>query len=134
MSPLTQFSSPAYLTDFTPENAKLWSTDYVSKHVTRESENPQVSQFYNEVTSSWTETPARADITWVAFPNSVRVREGSDARRWRRADERHEQDEYCEWSVQRNENGKIVRVVFTAEGPEVGLKLPFLGYVSWADS
>lgn len=120
MGRLTQFSPPAYLTDFTPENAKRWSTDYVSKHITMESERDQVSQFYNEVTSSWTETPKRADITWVAFPNRVLDEEGSDVRRWRRSDVRGEQDEYCEWCVQRNESGKIVRVVFTAEGPEVG--------------
>lgn len=120
MGRLTQFSLPAYLTDFTPENAKRWSTDYVSKHITTESERDQVSQFYNEVTSSWTETPKRADITRVAFLNRVLDEEGSDVRRWRRSDVRGEQDEYCEWCVQHNESGKIVRVVFTAEGPEVG--------------
>lgn len=130
MSPLTQFSSPAYLTDFTPENAKRWSTEYVSLRITREANVPGVSQFYNELTSNWTETPERADITWVAFPNRVRNEEGSDVRRWRRADAKGEQDEYCEWTVQRNENGKIVRVVFTAEGPEVSSELPCLGYKS----
>lgn len=129
MSPLTQFSSPAYLTDFTPENAKRWSTEYVSERITHESKIPDVSQFYNEVTSNWPETPTRADITWVAFPNSVLDIEGSNVRRWRRADERGEQDEYCEWSVQRNESGKIVRVVFTAEGPEVSLNPPCLEYI-----
>lgn len=129
MSPLTQFSPPAYLTDFTLENAKLWSTDYVNVRMTIESQLPQVSQFYNEVTSDYTETPTRRDITWVAFPNAISVSSGSNRERWRRADEsRGVQDEYCEWSVQRNGEGGIVKVVFTAEGPEVGAKLCYLGY------
>ena len=28
------------------------------------------------------------------------------------------QDEYCEWSVTRNADGKITKVMFTTEGPE----------------
>ena len=28
------------------------------------------------------------------------------------------QDEYCEWSVARNADGKITKVMFTTEGPE----------------
>ncbi|KAL0631393.1 hypothetical protein Q9L58_009748 [Maublancomyces gigas] len=115
MNPLTQFSSPAYLTDFTPENAKRWSTDFISRHLTLESQRPQVSQFYNEVTDSWPGTRTPVDIIWAAFPNSV---QGSGKRRWILADERGTQDEYCEWSVLRNDSGKITRVIFTAEGPE----------------
>ncbi|KAH0604214.1 uncharacterized protein H6S33_007245 [Morchella sextelata] len=118
MSPLTHFSSPAFLTDFTPKNAKRWSTEYVSAQITAQVERPEISQFYNELTSSWTETPTQASITWVAFPNNVAISEGSDRARWRRADLRGVQDEYCEWTVQRNEKNEIVRVVFTAEGPE----------------
>lgn len=29
-----------------------------------------------------------------------------------------QQDEYCEWSVTKNDSGKITRVTFTCEGPE----------------
>lgn len=126
MSPLTQFSSPAYLNDFTPENAKRWSTEYVSQRLTVESQGPDVSQFYNEVTDSWTEARTRANITWVAFPNML---QNEGRRRWQLADVRGTQDEYCEWSVLRNDSGKITRVIFTAEGPEVGPKPPCLEYI-----
>lgn len=122
MSPLTQFSAPAFLTDFTPKNAKRWSTEYVSPQITAQAERQEISQFYNELMSSWTETPTPASITWVAFPNNIAISEGSDRARWRRADLRGVQDEYCEWTVQRNEKNEIVRVVFTAEGPEVCLE------------
>lgn len=30
----------------------------------------------------------------------------------------NQQDEYCEWSVERNAQGKVTRVMFTCEGPE----------------
>jgi hypothetical protein len=39
--------------------------------------------------------------------------------RWKIADStRDVQDEYCEWSVTRDDRGAIVRVTFTCEGPE----------------
>ena len=135
MAVLTQFSAPAYLTDFTPENAKRWSSEYVSPRMTLEATLPQVTQFYNELKSGWGDTPTRADISWVGFPNTVRNDHGSDRARWRRADEtRDVQDEYCEWSVLRDKNNRIVRVVFTAEGPEVGFNISALRvYITWAN-
>jgi len=39
------------------------------------------------------------------------------------ADQGRYQDEYCEWSVEKNKDGKIVRVVFTTEMKEVSLIL-----------
>ncbi len=50
----------------------------------------------------------------------LQVRAPSDRARWRRADSsRHFQDEYCEWSVERDpETDNIIRVTFTSEGPE----------------
>ncbi|KAA8895555.1 hypothetical protein FN846DRAFT_1029659 [Sphaerosporella brunnea] len=123
-SKLTQFNPPAFLTDFTPENAKRWSDEFVSPRMTLEAD--LVTQFYNEVTSDWEDRRYQANISWIAFPNNVTHQNpGSDRARWEAADQeaptggpRARQDEYCEWSVQRNESGKIVRIVFTCEGPE----------------
>ena len=51
----------------------------------------------------------------------IAIEQGDDdERRWKAADRAREvQDEYLEWSLIRNSAGKIVRVVFTCEGPEV---------------
>ncbi|KAF8539080.1 hypothetical protein BDD12DRAFT_925380 [Trichophaea hybrida] len=111
MSP-THFSPPAYLTDLTEENAKRWSSEYVSKWDDRATSRPNVTQSYNEMTR-------RENVTWMAFPNRVRVVTSGNQARWRVADSsRDQQDEYYEWSVTRNDEGKIVKVVFTCEGPE----------------
>jgi hypothetical protein len=59
------------------------------------------------------------DVSWIAFPRQVKIRATSDRQRWESADaSRDVQDEYCEWSVTRNADGKITRVDFTCEGPE----------------
>ncbi|MGH3924752.1 MAG: hypothetical protein ACRDTT_18145, partial [Pseudonocardiaceae bacterium] len=59
------------------------------------------------------------DVHWTAFPRQVKVSSVSDRQRWTRADaSRDLQDEYCEWSVTREPEGKITRVTFTCEGPE----------------
>jgi hypothetical protein len=62
---------------------------------------------------------AEADITWTAFPkiisdNAVTPRQG-----WQAADaDRNRQEEYCEWEVQRDQQGKVVRVTFSCEAPD----------------
>jgi hypothetical protein len=43
----------------------------------------------------------------------------SQEQRWRVADRsRRVQDEYCEWSLERDGDGKVTRVIFTSEVPE----------------
>lgn len=60
------------------------------------------------------------DLTWTAFPRTVKINSISDVQRWRSADSsRDVQDEYCEWSVIRDPNtDTITRLDFTSEGPE----------------
>ena len=76
-------------------------------------------QFYNPMRK---DTPAGTPepmISWVAFPAVLAVAEPSDVARWMRADrDRNLQDEYCEWSVERDDNRKIKRITFTTELPE----------------
>lgn len=121
MASATQFHPPAFLKDFTEENAKTWSTNYISPWVTSATERREVSQFYNAVTSDYDENPSPLSIDWRAFPANVRKTTNGPNAQFARADStRAVQDEYCEWSVERRPDGKIVRVVFTCEGPEVG--------------
>ena len=79
----------------------------------------QFPQFYNPTVEDTPSGLTPAMIAWPAFPARVQREEGAGAARWDRADSsRDEQDEYCEWSVERGEDGKITRITFTTEVPE----------------
>jgi hypothetical protein len=95
-----------------------------------------LTQFFNGTRTPFDHNQPGATITWVAFPNNVSnsnlieslkthrrqitVTHQDREARWRAADaSRDVQDEYLEWSVLRNSEGNIIRVVFTCEGPEV---------------
>ena len=81
-------------------------------------DNPR-PQFYNLTTTETAEDAIEAAVTWTAFPRRIKLNSISDAQRWQRADaSRDVQDEYCEWSVTRDDTGKVTRVTFTCEGPE----------------
>ena len=119
MTVLPYFNPPAYLTDFTKENADKWSKDYISKWMTRSASTTEVTQFYNATVHSTEGDVVTKSITWTAFPNTVK-HNTPEKERWKVADSNRDfQDEYCEWSVLRNEKGEIKKVVFTCEGPEV---------------
>lgn len=56
-------------------------------------------------------------IGWSAFP--ARLAGLPDVQRWQRADaDRDEQDEYCEWVVARDAQGRLQSVTFSSEVPE----------------
>lgn len=58
-------------------------------------------------------------VTWPAAPGRLLSTRMSEEQRWATADgDRNEQDEYCEWSVTRDEGDKIMRVTFTSEVPD----------------
>jgi hypothetical protein len=71
-----------------------------------------------------TETDAGTDamapvIAWNAFPATLLPEATSEDQRWADADaDRDRQDEYCEWSVERDDEGVLTRVTFTTEVPE----------------
>jgi hypothetical protein len=118
---LTQFDPPAFLDDFTPPQKAAWSA-FISQTIDRELTGNTGHHFYNP-----TETDTAPDVVttdppifWTAFPRLVQVNSPSDRVRWTRADgSREVQDEYCEWSVEREPTThKITRVTFTSEGPE----------------
>lgn len=62
-----------------------------------------------------------ADIGPIAFVDKYEIPGGislSDIRNFGPAGPRGWQDEYCEWTVKRNEQGQIIEVSFTHENPE----------------
>ena len=112
MAKLARFNTPANLPD---QHPNPWNTRV--KNILADYLNGSLPNFYDPTK---TNTPANTPdpmVSWVAFPASLRT--GTPASRLERADtDRSVQDEYCEWTVQRNSARKITRVTFTTELPE----------------
>lgn len=120
------FNAPGHLTDFNDEQKALWSSqisdlfDQVIVGFPDEwaNDGPR-SQFFNPLKTATAPDLTTKEISWIGFPKQVKSESSSDEQRWKTADlSREVQDEYCEWSVKRNEQGKITQVYFTCEGPE----------------
>lgn len=122
---IAQFSPPGHADDLTSENKALWSEFLSDKYFARskagspdDNDGPR-TQFFNPTTDDIPGDLIEAVITWTAFPRQVANSSASDRQRWTKADSsRTLQDEYCEWSVHRDSEGKILWVDFTSEGPE----------------
>jgi hypothetical protein len=121
---LARIDPPGGLTDLLPEGQEAWS-DRVSRLLDaaipgdpHTHDGPR-TQFYNPIKTDTADDAKVTPIFWFAFPRLLLVTTTSDRARWTQADaDRDNQDEYCEWSVQRNDAGKITRVTFTTETPE----------------
>ena len=123
---LERFDPPGFLDDFDEAQRAAWSRWISERMDSAAAGRPDVldfdgprEQFFNPMAKDVDDDARTADIEWTAFPRNVAVQSVTDLQRWRTADgSRDVQDEYCEWSVERNVAGKIVRVTFTCEGPE----------------
>jgi len=143
---LDRFNPPANINDFPSDPAKAeklrgdWSQNIGRWTTTAIIGDPWDLQYdkdrtiyYNPVTTDMPEGVLDTPITWNAFPNRIRHTFPSVAdpmEYYRMADQgvpdptytptgdRGWQDEYCEWSVTRNADGKMVRVDFTCENAE----------------
>jgi hypothetical protein len=123
---LERFDPPGFLDDFDDAQREAWSAWISDQMDSAAAGQPDVldfdgprEQFFNPMKEDVGDDAQTADIAWTAFPRNVAVQSVSDLQRWRTADgSRDVQDEYCEWSVERNVAGKITRVTFTCEGPE----------------
>lgn len=122
---LKMFSSPGYLKEFNTQIEKAWS-EYISNEINKAivgspdrfiNDDPR-DLFFNQIKTKLEEDAVNQDIFWTAFPRNILISTIGDRQRWKKADSsRDVQDEYCEWSVERNPaNGKITRVEFTCEG------------------
>lgn len=146
MPNLPIFDPPAYQNDFQPGEEKQekafrtrWS-DNINRFTEQTLQNdpwtstnqPALTEYYNPLNTDIPTEIEGAPITWTAFPRRIKIRYSnvSQRKQWQYADEgppdsdygpsgpRGWQDEYCEWSVTRNENGQITKVMFTCENRE----------------
>jgi hypothetical protein len=122
-----KFDPPGLLDDFNDQQKDAWSQWISDQFEDAIKGRPDLfdfdgprGQFYNPTKVDTGPDTQSVDISWIAFPRNVLVSSVSDLQRWRIADgSRDVQDEYCEWSVERDPaSNKIVRVTFTCEGPE----------------
>jgi len=111
MALLQQFSPPGNLTELDKSGRAFWS-DYVS---TQMNKFPSRAQFFNPLVAG-DPPPAPRVVRWPAFPGSLSSA-GSNEERWRAADERNNQDEYCEWGIE-FDGDAIARITFTTETPD----------------
>jgi hypothetical protein len=109
---LERFSTPARLPEPTVADADAWSSRVAALFA----KYADLPQFYDPTAEETPEPPAIAEIVWSAFPARLRRETTSERERLSRADRaRKQQDEYCEWSVERDANDNITRVTFTTE-------------------
>lgn len=116
MAVLAQFETPAKLRDVAAAGKrKQWSVTIANGF------RPSVQRFPQLYDPTQSDTPTEAEVvpvTWAGSPNKLRQTHPNAVDRWRIADsDRSEQDEYCEWGVEKA-GGKITRVTFTTEVPE----------------
>lgn len=113
MPALTSFSTPGFVDDLTGSGVAAWSAD-VSAIFDRltDGSNPQ---FFNPLDVTLAADAATKVVRWGAFPRKLSREVGQ--RRWKLAEERNRQEEYCEWAAERDRNGNITRAFFTTEVP-----------------
>jgi hypothetical protein len=135
-----RFDSPAPDTDFVdiPKHVEAWNEVMsYSFDTAGDTVGGAAGHFYNP-TSSRGESPQSesvAEISWEGFPKTLELRYGLLTGREVAEELRllalgsdkdglpvyapyRQQDEYCEWFVRRNSDGRITRIEFTCEGPE----------------
>jgi hypothetical protein len=116
VAPLVRLDMPARLRELPDSDRDAWSTRIGGTVAALARRFPQ---FFDP-----TETDAGPDamapvIAWNAFPATLLQEATSEDQRWADADaDRGRQDEYCEWSVERDDEGVLTRVTFTTEVPE----------------
>lgn len=114
MPKLSRFSTPAHLPDKNPDAWSARVTKIFAPYV-----KGSLPQFYDPTQNNTPPATPEPMLSWAAFPAALRAQVPSQLERWKLADkDRTLQDEYCEWSVERNSAGKIKRITFTTEVPE----------------
>ena len=122
---MSAYQAPGRLAELNPALLNAWNT--VLKGQFAEGVKAAKSEAPTGVTRPWfydgvsdTGTPSSEPaVTWTAFPRRVTQLGGTLGAQRQVADsDRARQDEYCEWSVIRNDQNKVVRVVLTTETPD----------------
>lgn len=139
------FNTPAYLEDFPNEPEKqrqleLFWDKYLDRYTEQSLQNdpwrstvqPPITAYFNPKTTDIPDGAPVLPITWTAYPNRVKYAFPRVGRRelWEYGDNgtpdpdyepkgpRGWQDEYVEWSVTRNAEGKVTKIAFSAETRE----------------
>src|SRR5690348_13994989 len=103
--PFDHFDAPARLTEL-PQDALNSYSSMLADHATQFAFNfPR----YFDPLAPGTPEARLVQIVWAASP--ARLANLTDRDRWQQADAtRDQQDEYCEWRVARQADGKLTRV------------------------
>ncbi|WP_226575464.1 hypothetical protein [Acuticoccus sediminis] len=119
----TFFSPPGGLTDLNEVALDDWDKE-VRSYFESSTQTPIATfagprnQFFNPA-DGIEDDAVTQPVGWAAFPLPITTASASDEERWVIGDEsRSGQVEYCEWSVDRAEDGTIVRITFTCEDRE----------------
>ncbi|MDZ7734539.1 MAG: hypothetical protein U5R31_16955 [Acidimicrobiia bacterium] len=120
MPTLEKFSLPGHLTedlsaDQAAQLADAWHAKVAAIFADRAGD---FDQLYDPTTHATPPDHQVHAVTWHAFPATLNRKRASPQPRAKLADSRDVQDEYCEWSVQRDEQQRITKVTFTTEVPE----------------
>lgn len=105
---------PGRVADLDAAGLAEWSTTI--SDLIDQGKTPARTLFANPLTHDVPAGTPTKPIDWIAFPNIVQLGPGSQRDKWEIADSaRRFQDEYCEWSVERDADGVIRSVTFTSE-------------------
>jgi hypothetical protein len=115
MAKLQRFDTPAGIADRHPDPWSRTVAGLIGGFAGKE-----FPQFYNPMKKDTPPSAQEPMVSWVGFPATLKAKGLSDRVRWDRADrDRSDQDEYCEWAVDRDpRTRKIKRITFTTELPE----------------
>lgn len=109
------FGPPGNLDELDGPALVGWS-ELITMHMEGFSKNHR--RFFNPAADTAPAQPQVVSVVWAASPARL-THEHTDLERWEKADEsRDEQDEYCEWRVQRDGDGKLTAIEFSTETPD----------------
>lgn len=116
MPVLERFSTPGHVGEADGVDRTAWSNAVSEIFGQFTGDFPQ---FYDPTAADTPDKAVRRPIGWPAFPATLLTKATSQEERWKLADsDRRLQDEYCEWSVERDERDRVTRVTFSSEVPE----------------
>jgi hypothetical protein len=120
MTLVTRFDTPASLRDMPAGSVFYdnWHT-FVGSRIPMLTAGSGGGQFY-DASEVDVDVLAERSLVWMAFPRRLMVVTHRDNRHdaFRAAEDRDNQEEYCEWRVTRNPAGKITKIIFVTESPE----------------
>jgi hypothetical protein len=118
---LDVFSPPGFVDDLSERGLQAWSRD-LDELLTEETQgDPETAddsprpQFFNLLGVELDTDATEKAMRWTAFPRKLARLAAPE--RWQLGEERDRQEEYCEWSAERDRNGRIIRAFFTTEVP-----------------